>query len=145
MKANLTISKAIDHGDRIVDDRLFPATSNDGTYTKTLSGDIDFRAPGGDKGGSFAQAINRFEYFGNLADAVWVGDDKAKYTNEMTYELARVDAAIRHEHQRAGRLVRRRQERLELPHGDPRRGVDERVLQAQQRRTIRRSTGPTTR
>ena len=89
MKANLTISKAIDHADKVVDDRLFPATSNDNTYTKTMTGNIDFRAPAGDKGGSFAQSTNRFEYFGNLADAVWVGNDKAKYTNEITYEVAR--------------------------------------------------------
>ncbi len=85
---SLTISKTTDRANKIVDSRLFPASTNASDYTTTVSGNIDFRAPNGALGDTFALTMNRFEYWGNLADSAWLGGNQAKYVAEISYELA---------------------------------------------------------
>ena len=85
----LSTGRVTDRANTIVDDRKFPSSTNASDYAAEASGNINYRAPNGGRGNTFSQTMNRFEYWGNLADAVWVGGDKAKYTNEITYELAR--------------------------------------------------------
>lgn len=85
---SLTISKPIDRANKIVDSRLFPASTNASDYTTTVSGNINYRAPNGALGDTFALTMNRFEYWGNLADSAWLGGNQSKYVSEISYELA---------------------------------------------------------
>ena len=87
IKNSISFSKPIAAGDLIVDQRKFPS-ENTGDATATLAGDINYRAPNGELGTSFALTVNRFEHFGSLADATWLGSSKAKYVDEVRYELA---------------------------------------------------------
>ena len=84
---SLSTGKPIAAGDLIVDQRKFPA-ENTGDNTATLAGDIDYRAPNGELGTSFALTVNRFEHWGNLADASWLGGNQSKYVDEVRWELA---------------------------------------------------------
>lgn len=85
---SLTTSKVTERANKIVDSRLFPASTNESDYTVTVSGNIDYRAPNGALGNTFALTMNRFEYWGNLADAAWLSGNQAKYTSEISYQLA---------------------------------------------------------
>ena len=89
IKANLSAyTREVDSANETVDSRLFPASPNDTDYTVTMSGQINYRAPNGHLGEPFGLVINRFEYFGALADAAWLGNNQAKYVDEIEYQLA---------------------------------------------------------
>lgn len=85
---SLTTSKVTERANKIVDDRLFPSSTNASDYTTAVSGNINFRAPNGSLGDTFALTMNRFEYWGNLADGAWLSGNQAKYVDELTYQLA---------------------------------------------------------
>jgi hypothetical protein len=87
IKNSISYSKPITASDLIVDQRKFPS-DNTSDATATLSGDIDYRSPNGVNGTDFALTINRFEHWGDLANATWLGSSKAKYVDEVRYELA---------------------------------------------------------
>lgn len=88
ISSNLTTTRPIERANKIVDNRLFPASTNESDYTTTVSGAINYRAPNGALGDTFALTMNRFEYWGNLADAAWLGGNQAKYVSEISYQLA---------------------------------------------------------
>lgn len=82
IKSNLDVSGRLTAANNLVDKRIYVDNTS-------IAGNINFRDPDGTKGGNAALNINRFEYWSNLADAAYLGNDVAKYTNEVTYELAR--------------------------------------------------------
>lgn len=82
IKTNLDVSKTIASADHVVDDRVFVDDA-------VLSGNVDFTKPGGSTDANFLLSVNRFEYWGSLVDSAYFGSDVAKYTNEITYQLAR--------------------------------------------------------
>lgn len=85
---SISYSKPIERADQMVDSRLFPASTNASSYSVTVGGNINYRAPNGARGNTFSQTMNRFEYWGNLADAAMLSGDPAKYVNELSYQLA---------------------------------------------------------
>lgn len=88
IKNSLSYNKPIDAANLMVDSRLFPESPNNQTYNTAINGQVDYRAPNGSLGDPFALVVNRFEYFGNLAEAAWLGNNQAKYVDEVEYQLA---------------------------------------------------------
>jgi Heparinase II/III-like protein/Heparinase II/III N-terminus len=84
----LNVTKTTEKANKIVDNRLFPATPTSSDYTSSLTGNINYRNPNNDNGGNFTLTVNRFEYWGGLVESVWFAGSQAKYVNELTFQLA---------------------------------------------------------
>lgn len=87
IKQNLDYGDVIADADDLINNRHFVDDSSD--KAGPINGDVNFRAPNGALGDNFALGVNRFEYWNNLANAADLGTNVARYTDEVTYQLAR--------------------------------------------------------
>lgn len=73
--------------DKIVEERKFPQDATTGDFTVTLPANINWVAPGISPSPDFIHALNRQQFWLDLAQAS-LATGNAKYANELMYQLA---------------------------------------------------------